>query len=1039
MSGNIPFWGAPVPSSNVNTVPADRYFFKNDVRFPTGKIGVFYRGVGGSLDSSTATDLVVAQGAVLATGTLPPGLTLKNETLAGGSAELSGTPTAAGKYTFEIRIFQKTGLKTSTAVFDLVISDVTPPSLTVSNSSIPNATVGVATTFTPVTATLSNPGSFATAIVYSLADRGSLPVAATMNSSTGLISATFLIAGSVAFKVRASAASVNQQRDVTCSMNVMAAAATPQMTVTANTMPNAIIGIAYSANPVSVLFTDMGANDPTLAFSIVQRGSLPASATLHPVLGVLTFTATGSPTTVTFKMRLRCNSINQQRDVDVLINVVAASNPSPPSPVVPPNPESPPADQFVVNWSELPNVVQNVSYTHQVGIGTKGPSSPVGVFSISDRGNLPSGVVITSAGVLAGTLNAIGSYAFTINALYLGKSSSKNYTLNCVSSSAATPADPTIPPTPPVPPPVIATYESDVKTEWYLIHQASDDGNGKLGPVQDDAGTVNYDSGEIHFPPEMLFENKRWSDARAGTGEWVNEQNSDVFASGGKVSVSYRPALVGSFEVSETLPAQPLEFSLTPYSSDSVVPGTVRFTLGSTVYEDNEGVILHTVNPSTGSGTIAGSINYDTGDVTLTDWVAGAATFSLQSLATMRGRFTETEFYFRTEVAPIKTGQFQLATTSADGELLAAAADNSGDLIGDEVEGTINVEMGLGQIRYGKRVLETTLTAEERLEEWYDVADMDEDGYIWKPRPVIPTTARYNAVYYTTSPVDSSLIGIDTARLPSDGRVQVVQPGDTAILHHTGTYTMPNPLTAAQVVNLPRGGLSQVILLDTAGTQVSTTKYTVNLNSGAITMANPLDLAAYLQPLTAHHTIREMARISDVEISGQIQLARSLTKTIPVGGYLSTLLAAGDRFARVFNVRMIQTWTNFTTDGAAGLSEYDDVNYPLVVTNEGTIEEDWAVVFENATTVKIIGDRLGQIATGVSITGIISPLSKITNLPYFSIAVAGWGTGYVYGNALRFKTFGASFPHWHLRCVQPHDWDGSGDVYEWQSIGEVDP
>lgn len=572
-----------------------------------------------------------------------------------------------------------------------------------------------------------------------------------------------------------------------------------------------------------------------------------------------------------------------------------------------------------------------------------------------------------------------------------------------------------------------------------------DDGAGAMtGEPLAVASAVNYTTGEvILILPDTVtrgyFEWRRYGGGIALV--WNPTGAAPLLANTYAFGYQVRNAADGVATVQELIAAPGLTVDLTPTTLDVILPGSVRFLLGGQVHVDRLGTLYRAPSATTGSGTPVGSVNYTTGQATLTDWRAlSSLALTVQALATVRGAWSTIQVFGRVRGAPVRPGSFQLRATTALGVAISATADPDGAFETDAMIGSIDWQTGIYQARFGERVLDADLTPEQKAESWYDADLIDEDGKVLVPAPVIPTSLVYNAVVYTYAPVDSTLIGVDTARLPADGRVQVIRPGDTAILHHTASLTMPTPLSAGQQVDCQRGHLSQVILLDTAGTQVATTKYSVNLATGIITMANPLDLSAYIQPLTAQHTLREMARVVDVEISGAVRLARALTKTFPVGSYLSTLLPAGDRYARYADLRVIASWQgDFTTDGALAAVDYNEVDYPLQVTNEGCIEEDWAIVFETASTVKVIGARVGQIASGLSITGTIAPTSTLTGLAYFSINPDGWGQGYAYGNALRFITVAASFPHWHIRCTQPHDWDGSGDVYAFQSLGEVDP
>lgn len=108
---------------------------------------------------------------VLASGQLPPGINLAS------SGSLSGTPTTAGAYTFSAQVTDSLGA-TATASLGITISAPSPVNIT--NSDLPNGTVGTAYSAT-LTATGGNPP-----YTWSIAG-GALPAGLTLNSSTGAI------------------------------------------------------------------------------------------------------------------------------------------------------------------------------------------------------------------------------------------------------------------------------------------------------------------------------------------------------------------------------------------------------------------------------------------------------------------------------------------------------------------------------------------------------------------------------------------------------------------------------------------------------------------------------------------------------------------------------------------------------------------------------------------------------------------------------------------------------------------------------------
>lgn len=606
--------------------------------------------------------------------------------------------------------------------------------------------------------------------------------------------------------------------------------------------------------------------------------------------------------------------------------------------------------------------------------------------------------------------------------------------------AANTPSTPRAPAT--TIPPIFLTIQSEVVDEVYVIRLAQDDGDGHVLPVQDDTGTVNYATGAIYFPPEMLFGKKDYSSTTTanGTGSWNNDTTTDTFD--GAVTVTYRPDTVTATSFTETLPALPLEFSLTPYTSDSIVPGTVRFTIGSTVYDDFEGVISHSINPSTGIGTIAGTIDYGTGDVTLTNWVAGPLLFSVQSLATFKGQFIDTKYDFRTISSPLKPNGFQIAVTALDGEPLTGEADLGGAITGDAMIGSVDVEYGRVRIEFGALVLDSALTVDEKLEEWYDVADVDVDGYIWKPRQIIPQTGRYNTTVYSYLPLSANLLGLDPVRLPMDGRVPTCRAGDSAILHYTDTLLLPNPVLASSVHDLEQTSLARVWIKDANNITVAGEKYTANLDTGIITFAADLSLAAYNLPLTAHFMIADEALVTDIDISGFVMLGRSILHDFPLGSYLSTEIRIGDMGGRVTVPFAQGSWSSVWSDiliGTATTAKFANNLYPIVTTNDGAIQERWRIQFVSSTTVNLIGETVGQLnITPLSILEVLAPINPVTSTPYFTIPIEGWGSGWISGNLLRFNTISADYPIDVLRCVKMGPATGQPDRIGLEFLGDVD-
>lgn len=705
----------------------------------------------------------------------------------------------------------------------------------------------------------------------------------------------------------------------------------------------------------------------------------------------------------------------------------------------------------------IPDAQINAPFVQTLGLASM-PYAPPGTFTTPvwtiQNSTLPAGASLNSStGVLTVTFTSAGNYLANVaitssSTQFIVDPLIVSFSFTAVasggSSGGVTPPGGTTPTQPPAAdppkPPVITVTQSVTTDEWIVNKTATDNGTGLLLPTQNSAGRIDYANANVYFPVTDLFLYKKWN---KNEGSWKQEEIVDTFGVGAQVSITYLPADAITETAIEILPVQKFLVNLKPYSTDTIVPGTVQFRIGSTVYEDNEGIISHTVSPTTGVGTPCGTLDYLSGIAELSAWVAGSPTFTLLSMATMRGTFTETEFYFRTSGSPLRPAGFQLAATALDGELLTAAADVSGNLLGTDLEGTVDTEYGLVDVRFGAMVLDSSLTAEEKAESWYNPADIVA-GSIWKPRKVIPQTARYNCVLYSYLPLSASLLGLNPVRLPMDGRVPFARPGDSAVVHHTATLVLPNPVSGGSTHSLGRTGLARVWLKDADGLTVPGGiggKYSANLDTGVVTMAAGLDLTGYVQPLTAYHLIAAEGLISDVDVSGQVTLASPIQQAIPIGGYLSTSLHIGDLGARVTVPFSQQSWTGIWSDSRIGnviSPQFRHSLYPILVTNDGAAQERWRLQFVTNTTVDVIGESLGVIATALSILADISPINPVTGNPYFTIPHEGWGAGWIRDYLLRFNTPAADYPIAVLRCAQQGPAGASADRLGIEFLGDVD-
>ncbi len=296
-------------------------------------------------------------------GALPAGTTFD-----GAAGVLSGTPTVVGTFPFTVTATDSLGCTGSLAT-SLVVSC---PTITVSPASLSNGTAGV--TYGAVT--LTQAGGVGTATYAVTA--GALPAGLTL-SSAGVLSGTPTVTGTFPFTVTATDAN-----ECTGTQAYTLVVECPVITVSPATLGNGTAGVAYG--PVTLTQAG-GVGAATYA---VTAGALPAGVTLTTA-GVLS----GTPTvTGTFSFTVTATDANGCMGTRALTLVIDC-------PVI------------AVSPASLANATAGAAYgpvtlTQTGGVGTVTYAVTVGA--------LPTGVTLTTAGVLTGTPTVTGTFSFTVTA-----------------------------------------------------------------------------------------------------------------------------------------------------------------------------------------------------------------------------------------------------------------------------------------------------------------------------------------------------------------------------------------------------------------------------------------------------------------------------------------------------------------------------------------------------------------------------------------------------------------------------------------------
>lgn len=592
---------------------------------------------------------------------------------------------------------------------------------------------------------------------------------------------------------------------------------------------------------------------------------------------------------------------------------------------------------------------------------------------------------------------------------------------------------------------------SGVLRTMNFYDQKIDDTKGQLihrdtGKVQ---GTIKYVDRTMTLNPSVsyLYEETGYTQMlNAGTIAYTYKttRTDTPLNSAFAIVCNYRDSS-DAFTASSTITATELRVDLTDGYAETILSESLRFLLGGATYIDRAGLLYRDPSVINGSATYAGTLQYSGGLVKVTSWNSGASNdVALQSLVTTMDQLKVARIAFRSAVMPLRPESVTITATRVDGGTITIQPPANGVVNTATVSGVFNWDYGLGQFSFREKTEITTANrAEIEAYPWYNVSFEYTDGgktYIDKPIYVLSDSIKYNAVGYSSIPLDASILGLSATRLPTDGRVPIFRVGDVAVLSSSKSYTLPDTV-AGKTYSLDDQRISFCELEDANGVKLDASLYVVDYDYGKFVLNGDFALNNLKTPLYAKYRYQDMGLVSDVQIDGQITLTKPIThRYSTVDSIVGSGLVIGDMYARYTNKFTDSTWNSVFNSVATGSSisaNYNDALYPIQVTNKGSIQERWALVFTSTTGFRVIGEYSGQIATG-STDSDCAPINPVTNAPYFVIKATGWGTGWASGNVLRFDTKAATYPIWCIRTVKQSEPSLLSDQFQLMLRGDID-
>ncbi len=315
----------------------------------------------------TAVGGIGAKAISLASGTVPPGLTLSS------SGVLSGTPTTVGTYTFSAQVMDSA----ATPVATTATYSVSVLQLAINPLQLPGGVIG--STYGPATITSSGANG---AVTYAVSS-GALPAGLSLSSS-GVLTGTPTTTGTSTFTVRATDAG-----DQTAVASYTVAVAT-KLVLANVTVPSGNVGTAMA----TYQFQATGGTTP-YAYTLASGSTLPTGLSLT-TSGVLY----GTPTVAG----------------DYSFNVTATDGGSATGGATPGKQTATAVvtlhvSAFALSGGTLTNATQNVAYT--ATLQPTGGTTPY-TFAVTS-GALPTGLALNPmTGVISGTPTGSGISSFSV-------------------------------------------------------------------------------------------------------------------------------------------------------------------------------------------------------------------------------------------------------------------------------------------------------------------------------------------------------------------------------------------------------------------------------------------------------------------------------------------------------------------------------------------------------------------------------------------------------------------------------------------------
>lgn len=271
----------------------------------------------------------------------------------------------------------------------------------------------------------------------------------------------------------------------------------------------------------------------------------------------------------------------------------------------------------------------------------------------------------------------------------------------------------------------------------------------------------------------------------------------------------------------------------------------------------------------------------------------------------------------------------------------------------------------------------------------------------------------------------------------------IFRVGDDVLITNRKVDNLGSAFTGGQTINLSRNDVDRICLNDADNKPVDATLWDYDLDAGAITFKTSIDLSTYKMPLSATHTQEERNVITNLDIDGTLSLRFMNKRDYPVEDtFVSSMLLHDDLQVRMSVPFTQKSWNNVWQDTPIGEQLLNKLNlrdFPPILTDDGTITEEWMWKWVSSTQFEFYGQNTGYIGKFDTLTD-FAPINPVTGKPYMTIKKEAFGNQAPWAaqDVIRAKTWGTLFGVWVICVVQPNPNPPTGtDGFEQYLFGDT--